>query len=54
MTANTRQTLTIEMMIMTMMMMMMMMMMMVVVNDDCVNHDNAENIAKLPEGDKSI
>ena len=47
MTANTRQTLTIEMMTM-------LLIMMVVVNGDGVNHDNAENIGKMAEGDKSI
>lgn len=51
MTANTRQTLTIEMMIMTMLLLIMMM---VVVNGDDVNHDNAENIGKMAKGDKSI
>jgi hypothetical protein len=38
-------------MIMTMFLLIMMM---VVVNGDVVNHDNAENIGKLAEGDKSI
>jgi hypothetical protein len=50
MQANTRQTLTIEMTIMTMLLIMIM----VVVSGAGVNHDNSENIGKLAEGDKSL
>ena len=47
MTAITKQTITIEMVVMVIMMA-------VAVNDDVVDHDNAENIGKLAESDSAI